>query len=86
MKVDITQFVASIIGALVSGILLFVIKDLISTIRNLKKEIEAFRIEHVTFRVSFDLFKERTDAIPGMKENINEAHKRITDIQKGQQQ
>lgn len=85
MKIDVTQFVATIIGAIVSGFLLWAVKDLISTIRGLKKEIADFKMEHVAFRTAFDLFKERTDAIPGMKENIIEAHKRITEIQKGTQ-
>lgn len=78
MKVDLYQFIATILGSIISGFLLFAVKDLISTIRGLKKELNDLKQEHVIFRTAFDLFKERTDAVPGLKENLVECHKRIT--------
>lgn len=80
MKIDLTQFIATILGSVISGIMLWAVKELNATIKAFRKEIADFRNEFLILRTEFHLFKERTDSIPGMQENIANAHKRINDI------
>lgn len=80
VKINIIPLLLTILGSVVAGFILWAFKDLITTLREFKKEINALRTELTVFRTTFDLFKERTDSIPGLKENLVEAHKRITDL------
>lgn len=81
IKINILPLILTIVGSVVAGFILWAFKDLIKTLRDFKTEIHELKTELTVFRTTFNLFKERTDLIPGIKENLVEAHKRITETE-----
>lgn len=75
IKIDVMP----IVTALCSGVLLWALKDLIVNVRKNTAEL-------IEFKTKFEIFKERTDSIPGIKENLNEAHKRISNLENATKQ
>lgn len=85
IKINILPLILTVLGSVFAGFILWAFKDLISTLRAFKNDINALRTEITIFRTTFDLFKERTDLIPGLKDNVNLAHKRLNEIEKGKE-
>lgn len=73
MSADTWKAIVGILGAIMSGLLIWAIKDLIATLRNLTSKV-------TILETKFDVFKERTDDVPEIKKNTNLAHDRINKI------
>lgn len=75
-KINIVPIVVGIFTTLASGILIWIIKEWSATLKNNTHSI-------IELTAKFDIFKERTDDIPDIKKNLNVAHQRINELEKG---
>jgi len=70
LKLNLTNIITMLIG----GIVIWFLKDLVSSLRKNTHEI-------IALSAKFEIFEKRTDKIPDMVDNLINAHKRITDLE-----